>query len=206
MEVDSVSKTFSEEVLSAVMIDYCDGMKHKEIARKYGMSPTTVLKYVKNRGLGMRVDHEKIKQLNQLGMKVCPKGKYGCGETLSIDQFNPNCHYCKKCSAKTSRSYHKTDRGQIRWRSRNYQKCFGITIDDYEKMLKAQDGKCAICQRRPGIDQEKRLHVDHCHTTGKVRGLLCSKCNCGIGHLADSPERLRKAASYIEYYATSKNT
>jgi hypothetical protein len=76
----------------------------------------------------------------------------------------------------------------------------GITIDDYNKMLEQQDGTCAICKSPPqpfGKRKWLRLAVDHNHTTGKIRGLLCPKCNQGIGLLMDNPLFLIRAAEYL---------
>jgi hypothetical protein len=64
-------------------------------------------------------------------------------------------------------------------------------------MLKEQDGKCAICQCKPS----KTLHLDHNHSTGKVRALLCQLCNHAIGLLKEQPEVLKRAATYLERYA-----
>ncbi|MFB6568365.1 endonuclease VII domain-containing protein [Streptomyces noursei] len=72
---------------------------------------------------------------------------------------------------------------------------FGITIEDRDRMLVEQNGLCAICKAEPHPTQG--LAVDHCHDTGRVRGLLCHKCNRGIGYFKDSPERLRRAAAYL---------
>lgn len=72
---------------------------------------------------------------------------------------------------------------------------YGLALEDYQSMLEAQDERCAICG---GQDEDSRLHVDHCHTTGKVRGLLCESCNLSIGRMGDSPSRLRSAAAYLE--------
>lgn len=72
---------------------------------------------------------------------------------------------------------------------------FGITLDEYNAILVSQNGGCAICGQPPGV---KRLHVDHDHATGKVRGVLCGPCNHALGLMKDDPERLRKAATYIE--------
>jgi hypothetical protein len=64
-------------------------------------------------------------------------------------------------------------------------------------MLVMQDSKCAICARH--IDElPKTLDVDHCHTTGKVRGLLCGKCNMGIGYFQDNTKTINKALAYLE--------
>lgn len=75
----------------------------------------------------------------------------------------------------------------------------GMTIEQYHAMLTAQDHKCAIC-RSPGNGKGRRhqpLCIDHCHTTGKVRGLLCDRCNLGIGNFDDDVSRLEEAAEYI---------
>lgn len=75
------------------------------------------------------------------------------------------------------------------------KKCFGIGIDDYERMLAEQGGGCAICGQR---DEWFNLAIDHCHDKKFVRGLLCSQCNRGLGLFLDDPERLRNAAAYLD--------
>lgn len=89
------------------------------------------------------------------------------------------------------------------WSARNKDKVrdaqlkrnYGITLDDYNSMLAGQRGVCAICH---GLNQSgKPLHVDHCHKSGVVRGLLCNSCNRGIGYLADDADRLLNAAKYV---------
>ena len=74
---------------------------------------------------------------------------------------------------------------------------YGITLEEYNARLLKQDNKCAICG---GINRSgKRLAVDHCHVTGRVRGLLCSNCNNGLGLFQDNSEFLNKAAAYLKY-------
>lgn len=76
---------------------------------------------------------------------------------------------------------------------------YGITAADVERMLKEQSGRCAVCRRPPrGKGRNSILHIDHCHRSGKVRGLLCFNCNTGIGNLNDSPRLLKKALAYLE--------
>lgn len=79
---------------------------------------------------------------------------------------------------------------------------FGITQQDYDAILLRQDGKCAICGATENHVNHPRkrkfLYVDHDHTTGKVRGLLCHNCNFGIGYFKDNPESLRQAAAYLD--------
>ena len=85
-------------------------------------------------------------------------------------------------------------------RQRQYQlkSKYGITEDDYTVLLTEQDGKCAICMTDKPTGKWKVFAVDHCHNTGKVRGLLCNECNRGIGLLKDSPELLQAAKDYLE--------
>lgn len=78
---------------------------------------------------------------------------------------------------------------------------FGLTIEDYDRMLAEQNGVCMLCGRPPkpeGIKAESKLHADHDHATGQHRDLLCSNCNKGLGCFGDDPALLRVAADYIE--------
>jgi hypothetical protein len=86
-------------------------------------------------------------------------------------------------------------------KARSLRASFGLSLEDYELMLAAQDGACAICKqpethKRNG--KVKALAVDHDHATGKVRGLLCFDCNTAIGKMKDSPEILTSAIRYLE--------
>jgi len=76
---------------------------------------------------------------------------------------------------------------------------YGITPEDYARMFKAQRGRCAICRSKDSGQRSKRhLCVDHDHKTGKVRGLLCHRCNRGLGLLNDSLNCLGKATEYLK--------
>lgn len=103
------------------------------------------------------------------------------------------------------------------WNKRNPDKVratqiklkFGLSWDEYINMYAQQHGCCAICKTPLELygsvkDKYKVANVDHCHNSGKVRGLLCNKCNVGIGALMDSPTVLRNAAEYLEKYNNSK--
>ena len=74
---------------------------------------------------------------------------------------------------------------------------FGLTLEDYETMLAAQDGKCAICGTLDPGRGSPYFHVDHCHATNTVRGLLCNGCNLGLGHFKDDTDRLNMAIAYL---------
>lgn len=79
---------------------------------------------------------------------------------------------------------------------------YGITLAEYETLFTKQNGVCAICQQpEKAFDKKqnrlRRLAVDHCHTTSKIRGLLCFDCNTGIGKLGDNPQLIERAAEYV---------
>lgn len=76
-----------------------------------------------------------------------------------------------------------------------WRKQYGIGLEDYEALLAKQGGGCAICHNGP--NGRGLFHVDHCHDTGLVRGLLCAKCNLLLGHADDDTARLRAAIAYL---------
>lgn len=75
-----------------------------------------------------------------------------------------------------------------------FRKKFGIGLHQYQTILQEQNGVCYLC----GQPDFRNLAVDHCHKTGRVRRLLCTSCNTGLGKFKDDPELLRKAANYVE--------
>lgn len=79
-------------------------------------------------------------------------------------------------------------------RRKSHLKCtFGLTTGDYDNLLESQNGVCAIC----GKKTKTKLHVDHCHVTGIVRGLLCQRCNAGLGLFCDEPSLMMRAIEYV---------
>ena len=118
--------------------------------------------------------------------KVCP----ACGIEKSADEFYKSrgavgglFSYCKDC-----------DRHRIRLLR------YGLTREQYEEMVEAQQGCCALCGR------EEELVVDHSHASGAVRALLCGHCNRGIGHFFDSTDLLRQAIIYLEQHDSTRTT
>lgn len=91
--------------------------------------------------------------------------------------------------------------GKIKaWKLRKRCAKFGITTERYFALISAQEGRCAICR----IDFSTRKYapaIDHCHKSGKVRGLLCLNCNSGIGKLREDVQILQKAIAYIESHS-----
>ena len=138
--------------------------------------------------------------------KFCP----GCGETLPVTSFQKNRaapdglqYHCKLC--RKSRDARPEKRKQDRERYHNnkpgyldsyYKRVYGISYNDYQRILKEQNGVCAICMSK--CITGKSLAVDHDHETGAVRGLLCTKCNSGLGQFEDNTVRLYTAIAYLE--------
>lgn len=83
-----------------------------------------------------------------------------------------------------------------RWKSRDATESTGEAVTKYLEMMETQNGLCAICKKPEPLGRE--LAIDHCHTTGAIRGLLCTKCNLGLGMLGDDLESLERAYSYLK--------
>jgi Recombination endonuclease VII len=81
-------------------------------------------------------------------------------------------------------------------RAHRYKSEYGVTLVEYEQLLRQQGGNCACCGCS-GNPDGKRMAIDHCHQTGKIRGILCRKCNAGIGMLGDNIEGLLQAINYL---------
>lgn len=99
--------------------------------------------------------------------------------------------------AQKQRSWYRLNRKQQAESSRrcSLRRKYGISPEHYDKLLKSQGGRCAICVSLP---KRRKLDVDHCHKTGVVRGLLCWRCNTAIGKFQDDPNILEQAASYLK--------
>lgn len=139
-----------------------------------------------------------------------------CKRLLFIDSFS-SCErdnryaYCKPCRAianNISRIRNKEtykvsrQKTKIKQREKSLIKKYGINLDQYKKINDAQNGVCRICGNseialQPNGKEIKDLCVDHCHKTGKVRGLLCHACNAGIGHFGDDIKKLEAAIKYL---------
>ena len=96
----------------------------------------------------------------------------------------------RSCAA--ARRYRATHKERVNRRRQELR--YGISTADYDALLARQGGACAICRRK----SDRRLQVDHCHTTKEVRGLLCNNCNTTLGRCRDDPDILRAAIAYLE--------
>lgn len=139
-----------------------------------------------------------------------------CKQTLSLEAFSVASNYadgyrgqCRKCRSAYSSAYsakhgHKPLSG-IRKpanpaanRARKLRTKYGISPEIYEQMLCNQNGGCAICATTEPYGRHNRFVVDHCHESGRVRGLLCSKCNRNLAAFGDNAAGVRRALAYLE--------
>ena len=137
--------------------------------------------------------------------KVCTS----CGETLPISEFYLRSDtgayrsQCKSCHGEHSYSTRDKSKHRINSYRSQLKKKYGMDAEAFNVMYEEQEGKCGICDiqlENIFTDTEGvRPAVDHCHRTGKVRGLLCTECNSGIGKLKDDPELLRKGIKWLEH-------
>lgn len=137
-----------------------------------------------------------------------------CGEMKPHFEFslsrapstNRNAVYrskCKTCQATAARGWYSRnpERAKANRRRFTLERFYGLTVDEYNELLRRQRGGCAICgmdnTNASGTRRQFELSVDHCHDTGRVRGLLCNRCNRALGLFGDDPAILRKAIAYL---------
>ena len=128
-------------------------------------------------------------KIDASGNKQCKRGH----------SYEPSRRQCPDCVKTKTPGYKQAYRsrlksnGKLSDHDRNYalKARFGIGLSDFRRMAESQNGKCGICE------EVAALNVDHCHVSGKIRGLLCNNCNNGIGRFKDKPNVLERAAEYV---------
>lgn len=143
-----------------------------------------------------------------------------CQQRKCIEEFEKARGYkdghrgqCRVCRIKLNTAYakskpkaspRKTDPAVTR---RTKLKClYGLTVDSFADLLRSQGGGCAICQSTSAGGRYGTFHVDHCHATGAVRGILCHNCNLTLGRLGDNLEAVLRFASYLQLEAQIQTT
>lgn len=129
--------------------------------------------------------------------KVCSK----CKEEKELNQFNKNKaglygvhHYCRKCNS----IHKKNSYNYVKSRNRRILNSYNLTIEEVESLYIIQDKKCKICKTKySSTSTHGGLYIDHCHLTGKIRGLLCNKCNTLLGNCNDDVSILKSAIDYL---------
>jgi len=127
--------------------------------------------------------------------------------------------YCRSCQRLRAARYYAANKASVnaaniayrrkpenieaqraRVRNWHYRTHYGMSADDKRLMEQAQDNRCAICKTHFSEMNQRRIHVDHCHTTGKVRGILCHNCNQVLGQAADKIDVLESAIKYLLHH------
>lgn len=125
-------------------------------------------------------------------MKICKT----CNEEKNTEEFYIRNLSCKSCCHVKAREWSKNNPDKVKnsRRKTKLKQKYGISTEEYDKMFDEQKGVCYICEQ-PHV--RRSLNVDHCHSTGKVRKLLCDKCNMVLGLVNDSGSLLLKMKDYL---------
>ena len=144
-------------------------------------------------------------------MKVCTK----CRVEKPLDEFFGNVRQkdgkslkCKVCDKAKKREWeaNNLEKAQLMWRRGHLRKTYGITPEAFDAALNTQNNCCAICKTtEPGA---RSFHVDHDHTTGELRGLLCNNCNRALGYIKENTDSIASMLEYVKNKGTGffKNT
>ena len=135
-------------------------------------------------------------------MPVCAR----CKVTKYINDFHKrndrktqHQSECKECTRIRRSKWWKSDKGKLSSANTKLKRRFGITLEEYAIMFERQNRQCLICKASESSSGH-RLAVDHCHRTGRIRGLLCKNCNVALGHFKENPMFLYKAIDYLNTY------
>lgn len=116
-------------------------------------------------------------------------------------------HSCRQCLREATQRWRLRNIGLVKEQARlRNLRLRGIAKEDeYQELVRLQDGLCAVCRKEAPLRHgERRLHIDHSHLTGERRGLLCQRCNLAIGHFQDSIDLLKAAIAYLEKWDATK--
>lgn len=123
----------------------------------------------------------------------------GCKKERAIGEYrHPWTPQCKDCMSERRRKQYEQQGGKDYVYAQLLASRYGMTLDEYREREDSQGGRCAICGDEP---EGGRLHVDHNHTTGAVRDLLCRPCNHALGNAKDDPDRLQAMIAYLQRHA-----
>ena len=128
-----------------------------------------------------------------------------CSVLIPLTRKGTYCQDCRKEYNRQWEAKNREKRSKCRQLPENKKKNkkrarlkkYGLTFEQWDQMREDQNYKCLICSTHENDCQQETLCVDHCHSTGNVRGLLCHNCNRGIGLLNDCPENIKRALEYL---------
>ena len=128
--------------------------------------------------------------------KVCKEYKENNMFYFKNSEKSHRGNVCKKCKIAESKSRTKslTSEKRAEYRRRSHAKSYGLTLEEFNAYFK--EATCGICNHTG--DKYNRLVLDHCHSTGRIRGVLCDQCNLGLGHFTDNIDKLKGAIKWLE--------
>jgi len=148
-----------------------------------------------SRECGVTYQNRKSAERRRAKRRVDRKPCAWCGGAIPDDLHAGALCCSKSCTRKRYADEHRQPGARNAY-MRKY--LYGITEEQYAALMEKQGNACAICGSTEWPGKGNRPNTDHCHTGGQVRGILCGKCNAGLGHFDDDPARLRVAAVYLE--------
>lgn len=137
-----------------------------------------------------------LKTCIECGLELPANSKFFTRKELSPDGLE---YRCRECNRKIHNKYYLENSAKIL--SKKREKTYGLSHDEYKRLLRKQEEVCAICGKPETLKIKGKvatLSVDHNHNTGEIRGLLCSRCNRGLGVFNDDIGLLKKAVAYLE--------
>jgi hypothetical protein len=128
--------------------------------------------------------------------RLCKRGHLMAETRRFSPNGDPYCGTCKRLRSKEEIKRRTPEYSRQVQRRSHIKTAYGMTVEQYDAMLITQNGVCAICSKPSS--NKKRLHIDHEHATGAIRGLLCHSCNTGLGLLRDDPILLVRCLEYLK--------
>lgn len=181
----------TDSQLSAIIAKYNGGATLRQLGELYGVSRMRIKRMLASHNIPMRQPGRR--PITSLSERKCCK----CKTVKEIAKFmrskrEPSGHdyTCKSCRKQWNRG-------------NSLKKTYGITVEMYVAMVAEQGGRCAICRQPESRFRGScaiELAVDHCHSSGLVRGLLCGRCNTAIGLMRDDVQVLQKAINYLSNF------
>lgn len=118
-------------------------------------------------------------------------------QTTTVEKRKATLKKYNNSEARKQKQKEYYQQNKERWVEASLQKLYGIGLEDYKRLLTEQNESCKICER-PQSSFKRSFAVDHCHETGKVRGLLCSNCNTSLGLMKENPRAVKNMINYIK--------
>lgn len=210
-ESRKASRAIYSRVHSVLVAEYLSGLSISQLANKHSVPEPTMQCWLRRLKCPMRPAKCMGKDYNN-GPATCGHGEAWllglCRNCYEKQLREKNKEYAER-QRQNCREWGKKNRNRIYENTKRYKsslakedkrngylrRVYGMTLQEYTTLHEQQRGVCAIC----GSSADgKLLHVDHCHTSGSVRGLLCFNCNYGLGWFKDSPALLQSALSYLQ--------